>query len=587
MVTIQARTELKISIRICALLFLVFFAIIGVRAWFLQILNSQDLTRTLERQYKTSVLLSPKRGTIYDRNGNEMAISVQVESLFARPLQISDPERLSLRLAEILQVPADTLSGKLREQKPFVWIARKITPQQAQAIRDLREPGLEFAKESKRSYPNGELAGQVLGFTGLDSEGLEGLEFKLNDALRGTPQRVAANRDARGRRLFSEGFCSSIQDDGSDIYLTIDKTIQYIAEKELQATVAATGAKSGIAIVMDPWKGDVLAMAVAPLFDPNRYAQYRPNVWRNRAIADVLEPGSTFKIFVVAAALEEKIINPEDTFFCENGKFRIGGRTISDVHPYGWLNVSDIIKHSSNIGVSKISKHLGMPMFYQYIRKFGFDQTTGIQLPAEAAGSVPLPDKLPEHTRSVIAFGHSISVTPLQLAQAYSTIANGGVLLQPNVVKMIRASDGSTRPHDAYTTGRRVINPATAQLLTEMLQMVVESGGTGAKAAVPGFGVAGKTGTARKIYNGAYSNKHLVASFAGFTPVDNPRITVVVIIDEPQTLTYGGQSAAPAFSRIAQQVLNYLNVAPHVQLAADAGPWQAPERKHLATDRPG
>ena len=587
MVTVQARTELRISIRACALLFLVVFTIIGIRAWFLQILNSQELTRTLERQYKTSVLLSPKRGTIYDCNGNELAISVQVESLFARPHLISDPKRVSRELADILQVSPDTLAGKLREEKPFVWIARKITPQQAQAIRELKEPGLEFTKESKRSYPNGELAGQVLGFTGLDSEGLEGLEFKLNEALRGTPQRVAANRDARGRRLFSEGFCSSIQDDGSDVYLTIDKTIQHIAEKELQATVAATSAKGGVAIVMDPWSGNVLAMAVAPVFDPNRYAQYSPGLWRNRAIADVLEPGSTFKIFVVAASLEEKIINPEDTFFCENGKFRIGGRTISDVHPYGWLNVSDIIKHSSNIGVSKISKQIGTPLFFEYIHKFGFARPTGIQLPAEVAGNMPLPDKLPEHTRSVISFGHSISVTPLQLAQAYSTIANGGVLMQPNVLKMIRTSDGIPRPHDAHATGRRVVDPATAQLLTEMLQTVVEGGGTGAKAAVPGFGVAGKTGTARKIYNGLYSNKHLVASFVGFTPVDNPRITVVVIIDEPQTLTYGGQSAAPAFSRIAQQVLNYLNVAPRVQLAIGAVPWQAPEHKRLATDSPG
>ena len=587
MVTVQARTELKNSIRICALLFVVLFVIIGIRAWFLQILRSPELTRTLQRQHKTSVLLSPKRGTIYDRNGNELAISVQVESLFARPLRISDPEKVSVRLADILHMSPAAIAGKLKKQKHFVWVERKITPQQAQAIRELEEPGLEFAKESRRSYPNGELAGQVLGFTGLDSEGLEGLEFQLNNALSGTPQRVAADRDAKGRRLFSGGFSSSIQDDGSDVYLTIDKTIQYIAEKELQATVASTGAKSGIAIVMDPWKGDVLAMAVAPLFDPNRYSQYRPAVWRNRAVADVLEPGSTFKIFVVAAALEEQIITPQDIFFCENGKYRIAGRTIHDVHPYGWLNVSHIIKYSSNIGVSKISKHLGMPVFYQYIRKFGFDQATGIQLPGEVAGRVPLPARLPEHTRSAIAFGHSISVTPLQLAQAYSAIANGGVLMPSNVVKRISASQKSSRPYDPRAMGERVIDPATAQLLAEMLQTVVESGGTGTRAAVPGFGVAGKTGTARKISNGTYSDKHLVASFAGFCPVDNPRITVVVIIDEPKTMSYGGQSAAPTFSRISQQVLNYMNVAPRVQLTADAGLNQATEYTDLGLDRSG
>lgn len=584
--TVQARIELKNSIRLCALLFVVLFVIIGMRAWFLQILRSPDLTRTLERQYKTSVLLSPKRGTIYDRNGNELAISVQVESVFARPHRISDPVQLAPRLAAILQMPPETISGRLIEEKPFVWIARKITQQQAQAIRELGEPGLEFATESKRSYPNGELAGQVLGFAGLDAEGLEGLEFRLNETLRGTPQRVAANRDARGRRLFSEGFCSSAQDDGSDVYLTVDKTIQYIAEKEMQATVAATGAKSGIAVVMDPWTGDVLAMAVVPLFDPNKYAQYGRDLWRNRAIADVLEPGSTFKIFVVAAAMQEKIITPEDTFFCENGTYRIGGRTISDVHPYGWLNVSGIIQHSSNIGVSKISKHLGTPLFYEYIRKFGFARPTGIELPAEASGSMPLSHKLPEHTRSVMSFGHSISVTPLQLAQAYSAIANGGVLIQPNVVRRIRTADGETFAYGTDAPGQRVIEPATAQRLSEMLQTVVE-GGTGMRAGVPGFGVAGKTGTARKLDNGSYSSKRLVASFAGFCPADNPRITVVVVVDEPQTMTYGGQSAAPAFSRIAQQILNYLNVAPRVQFAAGESPGRTSDQTPLAADRAG
>ncbi len=268
MVTIQARTQLTFTIRLCALLFIVFFSIIGVRAWFLQILRSPELTRTLERQYKTSVLLSPRRGTIYDRNGNELAISVQVESLFARPHRISAPEQVARKLAAILQVPGETLLARLREEKHFVWIERKISQQQAQAIRALDEPGLEFVLESKRTYPNGELAGQILGFTGLDSEGLEGLEFKLNETLRGTPQRVAANRDAKGRRLFSEGFCSAAQDDGSDVYLTIDKTIQYIAEKELQSTVAATGARHGIAVVMDPWNGDVASKRSIPLKSP-------------------------------------------------------------------------------------------------------------------------------------------------------------------------------------------------------------------------------------------------------------------------------------------------------------------------------
>jgi cell division protein FtsI (penicillin-binding protein 3) len=587
MVTVQTRSELRISIRVCALLFVVGFAIIGARAWFLQIVSADELRGTLERQYRTSVLLSPKRGTIYDRNGNELAISIEVESLSAHPHLISDAGRVSASLAGILNMPVESVAEKLREDKPFVWIARKITSRQAQAVRDLHEPGLEFIKESTRSYPNGELAAQVLGFTGVDSDGLEGLEFRLNETLRGTPQRVAANRDAHGRRLFSDGFCSTAQDDGSDVYLTIDKNIQYIAEKELSAAVAATGARGGIAIVMDPWSGDVLAMAVAPLFDPNRYAHYRPEVWRNRAIADVLEPGSTFKIFVVAAALEENIITPEDIFFCENGQYRVANRTIRDVKPHGWLNVAHIIKYSSNIGVSKISKHLGTPAFYQYIRTFGFAHETGIQLPGEAVGSVPSPARLPEHTRNAIAFGHSISVTPLQLAQAYSAIANGGVLIRPTIVKRIRSPESGNVQNAASAEVQRVINPVTAGILTDMLHTVVEEGGTGMQAAVPGYSVAGKTGTSRKLHNGTYCSKRLVASFAGFCPADNPRATIVVIIDEPQSMSNGGQSAAPAFSRIAQQVMNYLNVAPNVRIADGAGARQGPVQRPREVDRSG
>ncbi|MCP4714702.1 MAG: penicillin-binding protein 2 [Deltaproteobacteria bacterium] len=564
---------MKKNIYIIGLLFLVLFVIIAVKAYFLQILTSQELSKKIRSQHKRRISLAPTRGTIYDRNGAEMAMSIDVESLFVRPHQVDTPGSVARQLAPIIGMSRATITRKLKSRKSFVWLKRKVTPSQAEKIRALSLNGLDFVKETQRFYPNKELAGQLIGFAGIDAQGLEGLERAYDDVLRGTGREIEADRDALGRYLVLEGLDKTSDVQGHNLVLTIDKNIQYIAEKELAAAVSLSKAKSGISIVMDPWSGEVLAMAMAPRFNPNRFSESRPEIWRNRAVTDVYEPGSTFKAFLVASALEERLIKPRDIFFCENGSFRVANNTIHDVHKYGWLSVTKILKYSSNIGASKIGKSLGNESFYRYIRKFGFGEETGIQVPIEASGFVPLPYRLSVHTQSAITFGQGISVTPLQLAAAYSAIANGGRLLRPSLVKRITDHKGTVIQERRPYVRRTVISAETAAIVTRMLKGVITDDGTGIKAAVSGFSVAGKTGTSQKLEksSGRYSHKKSIASFAGFIPADSrPRLTILVIIDEPQRMSYGGEIAAPVFSRIAQLVLNYIQVTP------DSLPQQAP-----------
>jgi len=565
MVKLKSLNELKKNIRIVGFFFLIIFSIITVRAYFLQVLTAGELSKMIQKQHKSKIGLKPRRGTIYDRNGRELAVSIEVKSLFAKPHLIKDPKSVAGSLAPIIKMPRSEIIKKLTAAKSFIWIKRKITPSQAEKIESLKVDGLGFEKETQRFYPNKELAGQVIGFAGVDTQGLEGLELEYESILRGKPGELLVDRDAMGRHLFIDGINTTGSIQGHDIVLTIDKNIQYIAEKELQAAVSLSKAKKGTAIVMDPWTGEILAMAMAPLFNPNRFSKSTPDIWRNKAVTDVFEPGSTFKPFLVAAALEERLVKPRDIFFCENGSYRIARRTVHDLHKYGWLSVTKILKFSSNIGACKISKFLGKEPFYQYIRKFGFGEETGVQVPIEAAGFVPRPYRLSEHTQSAIAFGQGISVTPLQLAAAYCAVANGGVLMRPYFVKKIMDSKGMTVQENAPLLRRRVISESTALVLKDMLKTVISEGGTGEKAAVPGFSVAGKTGTSQKIVDRqeGYSPNKVVASFAGFSPADSrPCITVLVIIDEPQRMAYGGAIAAPVFSRISQHVMNYLHVVP-------------------------
>lgn len=571
MVKLKSRNELAKNIRFIAMGFVVLFSIVALRAYFLQVLRSGELAKMIRGQTTTSVELLPHRGTIFDRNGTELAASLEVDSLYAHPALILDPKKAAKQLAPILQLPLHAVYKDLVSSRPFVWLQRKIMPSQAEQIRALNIEGLGFLKESQRFYPQKEIAAQVLGFVGVDSQGLEGIELQYDRIIKGKTRKLFADRDARGRHVFVEGLQPLDQSrQGHDLVLTIDKNIQYIAEKELQEAVSLSQAKSGTAIVMDPLTGEVLASAVCPLFNPNNYTEAAPGSRRNRAVTDIYEPGSTFKTFLVASALDEGVVKPADMFFCENGAYRISRRTIHDHGSYGWLDVASIIKHSSNIGVTKIGRQLGKEQLYRYIRSFGFTASTGISLPAEQSGFMPSLKRCSEHTQSAISFGQSITVTPLQMVTAYAAIANGGMLMQPVIVKRISDSRGGVVQENPPVMRRRVISPETARIMRGMLKQVVASGGTGTRAAVEGYTVAGKTGTSQKIEQGVYSHSKFMASFAGFAPADEPRVAIIVIIDEPQRLKYGGESAAPAFSRMAGEILNYLHVPP------DAMPEQEP-----------
>ena len=588
MVKLKNRSEIIKNIRIIGFLFVILFFIIGFRGYSLQILSADKMSKIIKNQSERQIALTPKRGTIYDRNGSELSVSIEVESLFARPCLIENKSLTAIKMSHILGIPHKRILKKFNQNKRFVWIKRQIPPAEAVEIKALGVKGLGFIEESQRFYPNKELAGQMIGFVGKDSKGLEGLEYEYQDILKGKQRYLPVNRDALGRKLFTEGIRPSEHEhvQGNDITLTIDKNIQYIAEKELLAAISVSQAKSGIAIVMDPLTGKILAMAVAPLFNPNQFSKYNASTWRNRAITDVFEPGSTFKTFLMASALEEKIITPKDSFFCENGSYRIAGRTIHDTHPHGWLNATRILKYSSNIGASKIVRHLGSDLFYQHIRHFGFGEETGVEFPSEAMGFIPQLYRSPEHTRSTVAFGQGISVTPLQMATAYSAIANGGLYMRPFFVEQISSPSGMIIQKTDPQVLRRVISEGTAQTVRNMLKSVVSTDGTGAKARTASYTVAGKTGTSQKIDNElkTYSNKKLIASFAGFSPADNPAITVLVIIDEPKKKMSGGAIAAPTFSRITSQVLNYLHITPDKQPQQYYKSWQE-AKKIGAKDR--
>ena len=572
MVKMKSRNELAKNIRFIAMGFMVLFAIAALRAYFLQILKSGELTELIQSQCMTSIELMPYRGTVYDRNGAELAASLDVESLYARPGVIRDPKAAAKLLAPILELPIHAVYRDLMSSKPFVWLQRKVTPTQADSIRALKIEGVGFIKESQRFYPQKELAAQVIGFVGIDSQGLEGIERQYDSIIKGKSRKLFADRDAKGRNVFVEGLQPSDQSrQGNDLMLTIDKNIQYIAEKELQAAVSQSQAKGGTAIVMDPMTGEILASAVCPLFNPNQRNEAGPEAWRNRAVTDIYEPGSTFKAVLVASALEEGIVKPTDMFFCENGSYHVATHIIHDHAAYGWLDVANIIKHSSNIGASKIGKQFGKEQLYQYIRRFGFTAETGIGLPSEQSGFMPALKNCSEHTQSAISFGQSITVTPLQMVTAYAAIANGGMLMQPHIVKRIVDSTGAVIRQNAPVMRRQVISVKTADIVRDMLKQVVAPGGTGTKAAVDGYVVAGKTGTSQKIEQGGYSHSKVMASFIGFVPADNPRLTIIVLIDEPLRMKFGGDIAAPAFSRMSDAMLNYLHVPPEPTPAHDPG----------------
>ena len=541
-----------------------------------------------EKQYQRIVPLVPKRGILYDRKREEMAISIEVDSAFAQPGKMLNPRQAADRMGRILGKKPEALLIKMKEDRPFVWLDRGISPEQRAAVEQLEIEGVDFLKETKRFYPQGETACHVIGFAGLDSKGLEGVELGYDEFIRGEPGYILISKDGRGRAIAPEKTDFYHSEEGCDIILTIDKNIQYVAEKELKKAVQSSSAKGGMAIIMNPKTGEVLALAIQPSFDPNRFSAFSPNVWKDRAVTDTFEPGSTFKVFLLAAALEERVAGPGDVFFCENGAYGVGGRIIHDTHSYGWLSLGEIIKVSSNIGASKVGQKLGKEKFYRSLKNFGFGSRTGIDLPGEVPGFLSPPRYWSDVSLANICFGQGISTTALQLTTAFATFANGGSLMKPYLVKAVLDPQGNVLKENQPSPVRRVISPKTARMVSSILKTVTEEGGTGREASLSGYEAAGKTGTAQKALpeGRGYSDKR-VASFIGFAPVENPQVVISVIIDEPVGVSYGGIVAAPAFKRIAEQVLPYMGVYPKgVTYLAKAGLQNLGDDKEPGTTPP-
>ena len=549
---------------IAEILFLALFLVIGGRAIQLQVLQGDKLMRLGQRQHLKEWIVLPKRGALFDRSGEPLALSMESQSVYARPHRIHDPDNLSQTLAKILNLSAVDVKEKITAAKPFVWVRRQVSSAEAEKIQTLNAEGIGMFYEPNRHYPQGQLAGHVIGFVGRDSEGLEGVELRYNDFIRGETGSSVAERDALGRRVLVEGVEGLHIPPGSDIHLTLDTAIQHMAEKELEASISKYRAKAGVAIVVEPFTGEVLALANYPSFDPNTYSKHSAEQRRNRAVTDSFEPGSTFKTILAAAALEEGVVGKDDLFYCEMGKYSYAGRIIHDTHPHGWLPFSKILQVSSNIGFTKVAEKLKKDRFFAYIHKFGFGQTTGIDVPGEVPGLLRRPEKWAGIDLATHSFGQGISTTPMQLVMAYAAIANGGFLMRPYLMRRAVGPKGEVVSENQPQVVRRVISEKTATLLASMLRDVTNEGGTGMMANVDGFEVAGKTGTAQKAdpVNGGYAAKKRVASFVGFVPANKPRLVALVLIDEPAVNVYGGVVAAPVFRNIAQGALRHLAVAP-------------------------
>lgn len=548
--------------RRCNAVFLFFFTFLIfciARLLFIQIFGSRYLAGLARQQHNLFVELEPRRGNIYDSNFKPQTVNLAVDSLFATPQNISDKDKETIirQLIPILNVDYAYLKDRLYSKKSFIWLARKITSLQSEAIKKLNIKGLGFIKENKRCYPNGYLASHIIGFAGLDNKGLEGIELYYDKYLKGESGWALFLRDARQKKLdLWEKMV--LPRDGYDLVLTIDEVIQYIAESQLDKAFKLYHAKGASIIVMDPHTGAILALANRPTFDLNEAGNVNIDLMRNRSICDLFEPGSAFKIVTASAALEEKKVGEEDKFFCENGTYRLANHILHDHRPHAWLNFKEVIEQSSNIGTTKVAQILGKDLLYRYIKLFGFGSKLGIDLPGEIAGMTKEPRFWSKTSIGAVPIGQEIGVTALQLVSAISTIANGGRLMRPYIVKEIRDKQGEIIKGFSPTMIRKVISIDTALRVKRILAGVIENG-TGKLAKIEDISSAGKTGTAQKLEpDGRYSHNKFVASFIGFAPLEDPIIAIAVVVDEPRPYYFGGVIAAPVFKNVAGEVLRYL-----------------------------
>jgi cell division protein FtsI (penicillin-binding protein 3) len=566
-----------------ALLLCVVGAGMVARAYYLQVIRAEDLHQRRQRQHRLAVEIKPERGEVVDVHGSGLAISLESESIYVRPPRIANRRLAARQLAAALGWSRQKALERITGTRHFRWLKRDALPGQAAAVRALNLDGVGFVTERRRFYPNRELAGQLLGFVGVDSRGLEGVERHYDRYLRGEKNVVLIERDARCRPLDPQGRGNAIGHRGKTVVMTIDRNLQHAAEQELERAVKRADAESGMILVMETQTGAIRALAHYPFFNPNAFAASPPSVWRNRAVTDLFEPGSTFKVFIVAAALESGKVKPCDRFDCEQGSYHIGGWTIHDTHAYGLLDVADIIKFSSNIGCSKMAARLGNEELYEFLAGCGFGARSGIDFYGEKVGKLRDWRTWRAVDVSNIAFGQGVSVNLMQLAAAYAAFANGGYRVRPHLVdRVVDDSGWPVYQARALEHRQRCMSAKTAARVMAMLKRVVEDDGTAPAARIPGYQVAGKTGTAQKFDREAkaYSRRDYIASFVGFVPGTkmSGEMLIAVIVDEPRNSIYGGIVAAPAFHRLGTRVLAALNIEPatRVMVAAAANGKIAP-----------
>lgn len=541
--------------------------VVVIRLGQVQLARHDHYVAKAKSQQERTLALNPVRGSILDAQGRVLAESVAAESIYADPQVITDRKAVAKKLASVkaLGMTAREIEAKLRGDNSFAWVARQLPLEVTAEIRKLQIPGIYFMEAHRRSYPRAMLAANVIGYTGVDGNGLGGIEHSFESQVSGTPGKVTLLKDARKGVYLVGAEGANRPRDGHHVVLTIDSVIQFIAERALKNAVDKYRAAGGSVIVMDPNSGDILAMASYPTFDPNRFREFAPVSWKNRNVQDFYEPGSTFKIVTASAGLEERIVTPSQFLDCGNGEITIANITIHehDGHRYDLLSFEDVIVNSSNVGTARVGLALGQSRFYSWIKRFGFGERTGIPLPGESSGLLRASDRWTVVSPASISIGQEIGVTPLQIIRAVNSVATGGLLVEPRIIKRVVDSDGVVVSEPVKHAPRRVMSEKTAALLNEILKNVVTRG-TGSNAALAEHAVAGKTGTAQKAGRGGYSADRFVGSFAGYVPADRPKLSILVVIDEPRGEHYGGTVAAPAFREIAEASLRYLGVQPSI-----------------------
>lgn len=553
-----------ITVRKRLAVFFLFVSVIMIglaaRLGYLQFYQSSWLSENATDQRIRNIPVEPKRGRIFDRHGRELAISKSIDSVYAVPAEIDNVPETAADLAAILNLDQEKLTLKLKKRQAFTWVARKVTEEQAAQVKVKNLPGIGLTEEGERYYPQDFAAAHVLGFTGLDSQGLDGVELTYDRYLKGRRGNVVIEYDAKGCEIPHALHRYEAPENGEDLYLTIDLVIQQIVERELDRTMQETQAKAATMLAMDPYTGEILAMANRPAYNPNRFAEFPASTWRNIAISNAYEPGSTFKILTTAAALGDGVVNASDRFF-DSGGIEVQGRTIHcwKHGGHGSQNFQQVVENSCNTGFVTVGLKLGTERFYQYLRGFGLGTETGIELPGEAKGIMINEKKVAPINLATMAMGQSIAVTPLQLATAVSAGINGGLHLKPQIAREVRMKDGTLVEAFPTQALNRVVEEAVSNEAKRILESVVTHG-SGKNAYIEGYRIGGKTGTAQKVGQGGYMPGKYIASFIGFAPADQPQIVMLVVIDEPVGPYYGGQIAAPVFRAAMQDILAYLKI---------------------------